>query len=387
MKIIEIGTGYTSIPAHMGAATEIVVEGLTKAFMKEKIDVEIFDIKDENRIKTNMKIKEVWIPKILRREDVSLGVIHKIKRVVYSINLALKLKKEVKRNKEKKKKIVLHFHNQYNMFFFCKLTPKKIRENAIIFYTVHSYIWNGKWNDIKDIIKKRYFQEVYSIKNADKVFVLNNITEEHLKEHLDIDNKKIRIIANGVDTDVYKPLERDANDEITIFQVGSVCERKNQLESIKRLTKYIKNDNVKFMYAGRIIEQDYKEKIDQYIEKNKIKDNVKYLGELKPGEELNKYYNQSKALIFPSKTESFGLVVLEAMASELPVITNNESLKNILKDIEVLEYKDEKDFDKIMKDKIFNEQERKRIGKLVKKIVFEQYSWDAVAKKYLNEIY
>ena len=33
MKIYEIGTGYTSIPAKMGAATEIVVEELTKSFI------------------------------------------------------------------------------------------------------------------------------------------------------------------------------------------------------------------------------------------------------------------------------------------------------------------------------------------------------------------
>ena len=47
MKIIEVGTGYTSIPANMGAATEIVVEELAKIFEKEKVNYEIFDIKDE----------------------------------------------------------------------------------------------------------------------------------------------------------------------------------------------------------------------------------------------------------------------------------------------------------------------------------------------------
>ena len=36
MKIIEVGTGYTSIPAKMGAATEIVVEEISKVFEKEK---------------------------------------------------------------------------------------------------------------------------------------------------------------------------------------------------------------------------------------------------------------------------------------------------------------------------------------------------------------
>ena len=63
MKIIEVGTGYTSIPAKMGAATEIVVEEISKVFEKEKINYEIFDIKDEERKETNLKIKEVYVPK------------------------------------------------------------------------------------------------------------------------------------------------------------------------------------------------------------------------------------------------------------------------------------------------------------------------------------
>ena len=34
MKIFEIGTGYTSVPARMGAATEIVVAELTTSMRK-----------------------------------------------------------------------------------------------------------------------------------------------------------------------------------------------------------------------------------------------------------------------------------------------------------------------------------------------------------------
>ena len=45
---------------------------------------------------------------------------------------AKKLKKILKENNEK---VVLHFHNQYNMFFFLKLTSKKLREKATLAYT------------------------------------------------------------------------------------------------------------------------------------------------------------------------------------------------------------------------------------------------------------
>ena len=49
MKIYEIGRGYTPIPAQMGAATEIVVEELTRSFIKNNIDETIIDIKAQKR--------------------------------------------------------------------------------------------------------------------------------------------------------------------------------------------------------------------------------------------------------------------------------------------------------------------------------------------------
>ena len=110
MKIYEIGTGYTPIPAQVAAATESIVEELTKAFMAQNIDVEIVDICSANRAPNNLPITEVRVPSMFSRSDVSLGIAHKLKRVVYSLALASKLKKILKKSDEK---VVLHFHNQY----------------------------------------------------------------------------------------------------------------------------------------------------------------------------------------------------------------------------------------------------------------------------------
>ena len=154
MKIFEIGTGYTSIPARMGAATEIVVEELTKSFLKMKQDVTIVDIKDKNRLSSNLPIIEVYMPQAFSSTDVKLGIVHKMKRVLYSISLTYKLHSLIR--KYSGEKIILHFHNQYNLFFFLKLTPESLKKKVTIGYTVHSYIWFGKWDAIKETIKKRY---------------------------------------------------------------------------------------------------------------------------------------------------------------------------------------------------------------------------------------
>lgn len=383
MKVIEVGTGYTSIPAKIGAATEIVVEELAKAFEKQNINYEIFDIKDEDRQATDLKIREINIPKCFRKKDVTLGIMHKLKRVIYSIALSRELKKEIKKSNEE---IIVHFHNQYNMFFFCKLVSKKIRKKAKIMYTVHSYIWNGKWEEIENIINRKYFQEVFCVKNADKVFVLNNITRKHIQDKLNVKSEKIIKINNGVNVEEYKP--DNAKKDLIFFQCGSVCERKNQLEAVKMLTGYLKENKIsKYVYAGGIINQQYKDKIDEYSKSNNIENKVEYVGEVKPGEEIRKYYNIAKAFIFPSTAEAFSLVILEAMASGLPVIMNKKSILETDEKLNktILFYDSKESFDEIINNKILNEEERKNISNQSRELIEKEYSWDNISSIYYKE--
>ena len=193
MKIIEIGTGYTSIPAKMGAATEIVVEELTKAFVSLGKNVELVDISDNNRLSNQLPITEVKIPQFFSSTDVKLGIVHKLKRVIYSIALAKKLNKIIKNENDE---VLLHFHNQYNLYFFLKLLNKSIKNKVKIAYTVHSYIWAGEWEDIKSIVKKRYFQEICCVRNADYVLVLNDITKDHFTKHFGINETNIFKVIN-----------------------------------------------------------------------------------------------------------------------------------------------------------------------------------------------
>lgn len=386
MKLIEVGTGYTSIPANMGAATEIVVEELAKVFEKDNINYEIFDIKDENRRKTNLKIKEINVPGVFRKKDTTLGIMHKLKRVVYSLSLAKALKKEIKSSDES---IAIHFHNQYNMFFFLKTTSKKLRKKVKTYYTVHSYIWSDTWENIQSTIRKKYFQEVYCVRHADKVFVLNKTTEKHLVERLSINKEKIVLIDNGVNTDIYNYNPRQKrSDKITFFHSGSVCDRKNQMECIQRLSAYMKKDkNIEFLYAGGIIETEYKQNIDNFVKENRLENQVIYLGELSPGVEISKYYSSSKAFIFPSKAEAFSLVLLEAMSCGLPIIMKHNSITEISKDLKniILFYEDEKSFDDIINNKILIEEERIKIAELSRQIVEKEYTWTVIARRYLKE--
>lgn len=383
MKIYEIGTGYTPIPAQMGAATEIVVEELTRSFLNLEQDVQILDIKAKERPQTDLPIEEVKVPGMFTKNDVSLGIVHKLKRVVYSISLARKLKKILKAAKEP---VVLHFHNQYNLFFFLKLTSKKLRQKATIAYTVHSYIWGTQWDEIKDTVKKKYFQEVFCVQNADLVLVLNDITINHFVNRLGVKPERIQKIINGVNTRKYSPLSAEEIAQVkkdlgmenkqVIFQVGSVCDRKNQLGSAEMLCNYLReNPNVVYMYAGGIIDGEYKAKIDALAKEKGIENQVVYAGELAPGTQLNQYYNMASCSIFTSKLESFGLVIIEAISSGTPVVMSN----NLMFDLQsgyALYDTDEEFIEKV--DAVLKaDQKTANSAEVV-----EKYNWDTVAKQH-----
>lgn len=328
MKIYEIGTGYTPIPAQISAATEIVVEELTKAFMKQNIPVEIVDIASDCRGAHNLPIREVKVPSCFSGTDVQLGIMHKVKRVAYSVALAGELRKILIKAEDR---VILHFHNQYNLFFFSKLVPKNLQKKAVIAYTNHSGIWRLAWSEIRETIQKRYFQEAECMKKADIVFVLNQETKSNIVEHLGVREDRLVLIGNGVNTDVYHPLTEhekqsakrkwDLEGKFVILQIGSVYENKGQLRSLEYLLPILQSqDDVVFAYAGGVVDEEYQIQIQEFVKENSIVEKVRYMGMVMPGSDLNSLYNAATVSILPSRYEGFSLVSIESCAAGTPVL-------------------------------------------------------------------
>lgn len=389
MRIFEIGTGYTSIPADKGAATEIVVENLSRSLIKLGHDVTVVDIEDPNRLPTDLPILEVPMPKGFGATDEALGIKHKLKRIVYSIKLAGVLKR-VLHQLPAGDKALLHFHNQYNAFFFYRLVPSSLRSKVAVAYTVHSYIWHDDWDVIEGTIKRRYFQEVDAMKRADQSFVLNDDAISLIAEHVGIDASKLTLIANGVDTEAYRPCESSDVADLAsslglanmdcIIQVGSVCDRKNQIGALKMVAPLMRErENLAYIYAGGVIDQEYKDSLDAFASSYGISERVVYLGELKPGKELNRYYNLAKCSLFATKAEAFSLVVIEAMSSGQPVFVDS-SLKVDLDGIE--RYNDGDELRRKISRILDDETERERMAAAARATVLEKYSWDKVAFDY-----
>lgn len=390
MKIFEIGTGYTPIPAQMGAATEIVVEELTRAFLEQGVSAEIVDIASCDRAPTDLPIREVAVPGWLCKTDVRLGVMHKLKRVAYSIALAGELKKILRTAQEP---VIFHFHNQYNLFFFLKLAPKALRKKVRIAYTNHSGIWRMDWQQIEAVIRKRYFQEAECMQKADLVFLLNEETRANIMKHLNVPAEKVKLISNGVNTQVYRPLSQDEKSEAraawglngqrVILQVGSVCENKGQLRSLQVLLPLMKEEpSLTYVYAGGIVDEEYHQKIGVFARDNGVEGQVRYLGMVSPGRELNAVYNMAEATIFSSGYESFGMVVIESFSAGVPVLVDRRGPGHLGKGNI---FYDQENIADVLKRYVFDEREAyDALCSEARKTAVEQYSWQCVAQDHLN---
>lgn len=130
-----------------------------------------------------------------------------------------------------------------------------------------------------------------------------------------------RIIPNGVNTDLFAPgsaaSSRFKHEPNTILFVGRLEERKGLLFLLRAfLELQKKHPKIRLLVLG---EGKERETCERFVRRYAVK-NVQFLGK-KTDEELAKIYRQADIFCSPALYgESFGIVLLEAMASGVPVV-------------------------------------------------------------------
>lgn len=136
--------------------------------------------------------------------------------------------------------------------------------------------------------------------------------------------ENLRIWSRGIDLSTFNPNYRslsvryhlNAEDKLIFLYVGRLAPEKDLdilMESIG-IVNSTHADKIQFVFVG---DGPYAQEMKEHSYNN-----VEFTGYLK-GRELSTLYASSDVFVFPSSTETFGNVVLEAMASGLPVIAVN----------------------------------------------------------------
>ena len=179
-----------------------------------------------------------------------------------------------------------------------------------------------------------YYQQFTKkfIAKAKTIVTVSAFTKTDLIKQYAVRDEKIHIV-HGAAGKWFHPVpwqvKEDVKDsfadgrEYFLF-TGGIHPRKNLITLLKAFSLFKKwqKSNMKLLVAGRLAWQydDIVQKLKTY----KYRDDVVLLGYL-PDEQLARVTASAYALVYPSYFEGFGLPIVEAMQSEVPVITSNTS--------------------------------------------------------------
>jgi glycosyltransferase involved in cell wall biosynthesis len=223
---------------------------------------------------------------------------------------------------------------------------------------------------------------------ADLVLVLNSSDELEL-EKLGINPSKIKVTSMGIDHNFIDLIASPKKIYDGCF-LGRICAQKGLPDLIK-IWKLIckKNPKATLVIVGGATEK-WGHWLRSEIKKNKLEKNVFYLGP-KEGEEKFKLLKSSKIFIYPTYYDSWGQVIAEAMAAELPVVTYNLPVfKEIFQDrITSIPSGEIERFAAEINNLLSNKNHRDKVAK--RGLVFiKRYDWENVFRgdfKFLNRLY
>lgn len=232
---------------------------------------------------------------------------------------------------------VIHIASPSSMGFFALEYGKKHHIPIISIYHTHfiaymKYYFKAIPFAIPFFYKKssQITHNFYS--RADLVYTPAQHIIDELQSICKLDGKNLKLWQRGMDSNLFNPQKQDkaymrqlvGNKLPTILFASRVVWEKN-LKMLIALYKHFKEEGIaaNFVVAGDGIAR---------AEAERQMPDAFFLGMLKH-EELAKVYASSDIYFFPSDTESFGNVVIEAMASGVPcVVANGGGPKSLIKD-------------------------------------------------------
>lgn len=134
--------------------------------------------------------------------------------------------------------------------------------------------------------------------------------------------QEVSIVPNYIDLHLYKPKKREKRDENTILYIGRLEKRKGVRYLLSAFAELSERDrHVKLVIAGDGPERD---RLEDWVDEHEVP-RVKFLGAVTEEEKIKLMQN---ATVFCSPAifgESFGVVLLEAMAAGTPTVAGDNS--------------------------------------------------------------
>jgi len=213
---------------------------------------------------------------------------------------------------------IIHAHDW--LTYPAGIAAKKASGKPLVVH-IHATEFDRTGENYNDIV---YGIEKEGMEAADMVIAVSNLTRNTVINRYGIDPEKVVTVYNAVEpveTKKKETIKKNVKEKVVTF-LGRITFQKGPEYFIEAAHKILQKDrNIRFVMAGS---GDLLNKMIERVAALKIADRFHFTGFLK-GEAVNRMFALSDVFVMPSVSEPFGIVPLEAMRINVPVVISKQS--------------------------------------------------------------
>ena len=242
--------------------------------------------------------------------DEGLNLIEKVKKYAF----------QVKQIAMKEDFDVIHVHDWLTID--SGIEAKKVSGKKLIMH-VHATEFDRSGGNINKN-SPIFFIEKYGMQQADKIIAVSNIIKKIIIENYDIPSEKISVVHNAIGEfsgKMYESSSLKKKEKIVLF-MGRVTIQKGPEFFVYAAKKVLERmHNILFLFIGS---GDMREEIIKKVSDLGIADKFLF-SPFARGEDVNKAYQMADLYIMSSVSEPFGLMPLESLQNNTPVIVTKQT--------------------------------------------------------------
>jgi len=218
------------------------------------------------------------------------------------------------------------------------VVPRRLHRPLVV--TIHDLNWlvNPRYNST--YLLPRLFEGAFfrysltaAMHEASRILAVSQATRHAILEHAPWYASKIRVVYNGIDRQRVYPLAKEVAYHLLaplvapgtpfVLTVGQGAPYKNHGNAVRGfLEAFGHRPEYRMILVRRAIRQD--RALDALLRSPQGKAQILTLPYV-TSEVLNALYNTARIVLHPSYYEGFGLPLLEAMATAVPIVTSDVS--------------------------------------------------------------
>lgn len=300
---------------------------------------------------------------------------------------------------------VIHCHTWYT--HIAGIFSRELLQSPLIL-TTHSLETHRPWK--VEQLGNGYFLsrwiEHHAYNTADGIIAVSEQMKTDVVEAYGVSPEKVKVIHNGIDPEFYKPtfdndllLEYGINPEVPfVLFVGRITRQKGISQLISAAKYFNKNCQIVLCAGAPDTPEIAKETEELIAELKALREGVILISEMLPREKIKVLYSHARVFACPSLYEPFGIINLEAMSCETPVVGSavggipeiiTEGETGYLIPLESISSTDfnpkypetfQKDFAAKINILLEDENLAVTMGKKGRERVLEKFSWESIAK-------